>query len=593
MTPNTRRRSLLKALSVGVGFGLAGCSSQQGSQEQTNSGATTTESKTTTDEPAETDNSTPQTVANLQYMAPREAQNYNQLVETRKLAALRQILAVSKAGNLVTNAVSSTAYHRIYQGVDFIEVLAPHKMTVSGTMDDGKQTIKFSNIKQIRGLVSRENDQLLQLDIKTREPHAIERSYEGLNMATVNAALENDTVKSTLKGKDWYVLAADYSIITAYSEEHPIGEVTPVIFNWNDKGDQLVGIAAAVVTEQFNDNFSGNEVLDVYRPTQESPDPLSDIVNKVKNNDPGNYREGPIDPPGAMNDQNWKIRRPKKTIKQDNWQVSWENTLHDAYRVTASYKGKPVLDRESKVPWMLSDYEPFGMADPGSPSGRRNWHFWDTLGFTGPGVIESHQLSDGFRIRGSYHTGSLDHWEWRFGQNWAPYRYIIDWNFHSDGTIDVTSRHPTTGFRTTNGYPLYTFHFAVAPAFDTATVHTKEGGGWSKVTEESRVNRSNVDAIRVQNTDGPERLVVTQPGMRNYALQYDPTLIEYPQTLDGVAKEMIEHQQYLDPENYLRGNSIDGKRVLLRMYSERDTGEGTHATTDPFAFRFTMRAENY
>jgi hypothetical protein len=553
---------------------------------------------TPTDEPTATATPTPEPVGELGYLAPREADDFDALVEERKLAALRQVLAVSDVAGRVDSAVSSTAYHRILEGYDFVEILAPQEMTVEGSLDPtaenpGSHTIEFADITSVRALVDRETDSLVQLHTSTREPHVIERSYEGLNMNTVQAAMANEQVQSALEGKDWYLLAADYSIITAYDEDHPIGVVTPVIFNWNDRGDQLRGIAAAVTTTSLNDVASENEVLDVYTPTQESPDPLSALAAEVSGNDVGRYRTGRIDVPGEMDDTDWEIRRPPETIEQDNWEITWENTLHDAYKVEASYKGKPVLGNESKVPWMLSDYEPFGMAEPGVPSGRRNWHFWDTLGFTGPGVIEKHELSDGFRIRGSYHTGSLDHWEWRFGQNWGPYRYLIDWNFHSDGTIDVTSRHPTTGFRTTNGYPKYTFHFTAEPAFDAATVQAHDGSSWSKMATEGKMQAGDVERVRIQNADGPERLVVERPGDVCYALQYDPETIEYDQTLDGVVREMIQHKQYLDGDNYIQDRSIDGERLLLRMYASRDTGAGTHATTDPFAFRFTMRAENY
>ncbi|RZV12617.1 hypothetical protein BDK88_0035 [Natrinema hispanicum] len=565
---SSQRQALLQTLGVGAAIGVAGCSGQS-------SGADLLSAD------------------DLTYLAPREADDFDALVEERKLAAIEQVLAVEGAGQLVSDAVSSTAYHRIFSEYDFVEILAPHEMTVSGSYDDETQEIEFSDIKQIRGLVDRENDQLVQLDIQTREAHVIERSNEELNTNTVNVALENDTISSVLEGKDWYVLAADYSIITAYSEEYPIGVVTPVVFNWNDKGDDRRAIGAAVTTTTLNDVATENEVLDLYQPAQESPDPLSGIVSEVDGNAPGDYQEGAIEVPGEMDDTDWEIRRPSQTIEQNNWKISWENTLHDAYRVEASYNGKPVFGDESKVPWMLSDYEPFGMAGPGAPSGRRNWHFWDTLGFTGPGVIEKHDLSDGFRIRGSYHTGSVDHWEWRFGQNWAPYRYLIDWNFHEDGTVDVTSRHPTTGFRTTNGYPKYTFHFAVEPAYDAATVSVDDGSGWSTVSSESRFDRSDIERLRVESADGPEQLVISRPGQQNYALQYDPETIEYDQTLEGVAGEMVEDKQYLDPDNYLQDRSLDGERVYLRMYSSRDTGEGTHATTEPFAFRFTMQAENY
>jgi hypothetical protein len=595
LTEQTQRRAFLRLLGVGGAGALAGCGSQQDAGTET-AAETMAPTDTPTAEPTET--ATPEPVGELGYMSPREADDFDAMVEERKLTALRQVLAVSDVAGRIDSAVSSTAYHRILQGYDFIEILAPQEMTVEGSLDPdaenpGSHTIEFSDITSVRALVDRDTDELAKLHTSTREPHVIERSYQGLNMNTVKAAMANEQVQSALDGKDWYLLAADYSIITAYDEDHPIGVVTPVIFNWNDKGDQLRGISAAVTTTSLNDIASENEVLDVYTPTQESPDPLSGLVDEVSGNDVGTYRTGSIDVPGEMDDTDWEIRRPPNTIEQDNWEITWENTLHDAYKVTASYKGKPVLGDESKVPWMLSDYEPFGMAEPGVPSGRRNWHFWDTLGFTGPGVIEKHDLSDGFRIRGSYHTGSLDHWEWRFGQNWGPYRYLIDWNFHSDGTIDVTSRHPTTGFRTTNGYPKYTFHFTAEPAFDAATVHAHDGSSWSKMTSEGKMEAGDVEQVRIQNADGPERLVVERPGDVCYALQYDAETIEYDQTLDGVVREMIQHKQYLDGDNYVQGGSIDGERVFLRMYASRDTGEGTHATTDPFAFRFTMRAENY
>jgi hypothetical protein len=113
------------------------------------------------------------------------------------------------------------------------------------------------------------------------------------------------------------------------------------------------------------------------------------------------------------------------------------------------------------------------------------------------------------------------------------------------------------------------------------------------MASEGKMQAGDVEQVRIQNANGPERLVVERPGDVCYALQYDAETIEYGQTLDGVVKEMIQHKQYLDGDNYLLGKSIDGERVLLRMYASRDTGAGTHATTDPFAFRFTMRAENY
>lgn len=586
---DTHRRAFLAALGTGASVALAGCSGGGGGTETTTeptSAATTSETEatdTTTAEP------TPDPVENLAYLAPRDAADFDALVEGRKLAALEQVLAVPEAADAVANAVSSTAYHRIFQGYDYIEILAPHGMTVEGSLEAGQHTIEYADIRQVEALVERETDRLRQLHVRTREPHTITQNYEGMNMATAQAALADPDVQAALDGKEWFLAASDYSIITAYSEEYPIGVVTPVLFNWNDKqyDDGLVGVAAAVTTGDTN------EVLDVFEPTRETTTPLTDVAERVRGNDVGPYSEAPIEVPGKMDDTDWQLRRPSQTIERNGWSVTWANTLHDAYRVEASYRGTPVFGTETKIPWMLSDYEPFGMVAPGVPEGRANWHFWDTLGFTGPGVIERHDLGDGFRIRGSYHTGSLDHWEWRFGQNWGPYRYIIDWNFYNDGVVEVTSRHPTTGFRTTNGYPKYTFHLCVEPGFDASTVSTDDGGSWSQLATEGRLTRESTPRLRVENVDGPERLVFERPGEETYALQYDPEFVEYDQTLPGVAREMLEHQQYLDPSNYLSGASLDGEKALVRALSSRDTGQGQHATTNPFAFRFRMRAENY
>ncbi|MCT9094748.1 hypothetical protein [Haloarchaeobius sp. HME9146] len=586
MARETHRRWVLRSLALGAGVTLAGCNTSQQTETEPGTETDTQEPGTDTGTQTQTDEDRAGIVEDLTYLPVRDAASPDELVQTRKEAALKQLFAVDEVATLVEDAVSSTAYHRIFEDVDFVEILAPHEMDVQGSLESG-HTIEYRDIKQVRGLVHRETDDLLAVDVRTREPHTIEQNYDSMNMATVEAAMENDQIQQALEGKDWFVAASDYSIITAYSEEFPIGVVTPVLFNWNNDEGDLVAISAAVTTGETN------EVLSVQRPTRETTTPLPRLVADARGNDPGEYAEAEIDPPGDMEHEDWAINRPAQTIEQDGWTVEWENTLHDAYRVMASYNGKPVFGSETKVPWMFSDYEPFGLQAPGVPEGQANWHFWDTLGFTGPGVIEKHDFDGGFRIRGSYHTGSLDHWEWRFGQNWGPYRYLIDWNFHDDGVVTVTSRHPTTGFRTTNGYPKYTFHLCIEPGYEAATMATSDGSEWSAVTEETRVDRGDVAAFRVERQDGPERLVFERPGDRNYLLQYDPELVEYDQTLQGVVKEMLEHQEYLDPENYLRGNSVEGEKPLVRLYSSRDTGAGLHATTNPFMFRFRMRAENY
>jgi len=234
------------------------------------------------------------------------------------------------------------------------------------------------------------------------------------------------------------------------------------------------------------------------------------------------------------------------------------------------------------------------MEAPGVPEGDViNFHFWDPLGVSGPGVVETHELENGFRVRGTFHTGSEDRWEWRFGQNYGPYRYIVDWSFFADGSCTLTSRHPTTGYRVTNGYPEYTFHVGIEPAFDRASVSAYRGGSWQGVPEEAGFERSRVPRLRVENADGPENIVLEHPGQRTYALQYDADLIEYDQSVDGLEREMLEDQRYLDPENYLRGRSLEAEKLYLRTLSSRDTGKGLHATTEPFIFGFRLRAENY
>lgn len=591
------RRDFLRAALAGTALGLSGCSedatnARTGTSRPTSTGTETQTATSTRTETTETETATETTdepeelppVGELRYVSPRDLGPYGALVANRKLVALRQVLGVPEAASVVTEAISSSAYHRIFDGRDFVEILAPHEMTVeNGGALERRYTITYDDVRQVRGVVDRESDRLLRLGVgrwRGGESHTIEEDHENTDFTAAELSLADPRVKEVLADKDWYLDFSARDLVAAFSEEYPIHSLSSAGFNWNDREGDVVALVTIVDTER-------EEVLDVFTPTQNSPDPLTDIVSDV-NGRSFDYEvpRGSISPPGDYD--------PPGTVTGNDWEVRWENTLHDGYRIEASYKEKPVFGRETKIPWMLSDYEPFGMQAPGVPAGDViNFHFWDPLGVSGPGVVETHQFEDGFRIRGTFHTGSEDRWEWRFGQNYGPYRYLVDWSFFSDGTCVLTSRHPTTGYRVTNGYPRYTFHVGIEPAFDRASVSAFEGKSWRSVPEEARFDRSSVPKLRVESSDGPERIVFERPGHRTYALQYDADLIEYDQSFDGFQREMLENQQYLDPENYLRGRSLDDEKVYLRTLSSRDTGKGLHATTEPFVFGFKLRAENY
>ena len=592
------RREFLRAALAGTILTLSGCGesatdARTGTTAPTSTEATTpprttgTGTPTGTDEPTERATEEPKEipeVGELRYVSPRDLWAYGDLVTNRKVAALRRVLSVPAVANAVTGAVSSSAYHRIFDGRDFVEILAPHEMAVeNGGALETSYTITYDDIERVRGVVDRETDQLLQLDIgrwRDGDSHTIEEDHENTDFTGAELSLSDPRVKEVLADKNWYLDFSARDLVSAFSEEFPLYSLATAGFNWNDREGDVVALGTIVDTDE-------QEVIDVFTPTQNSPDPLIDIVSDVQGNAPSyEIPRGPISPPGNYD--------PPETVVGNDWEVSWENTVHDGYRIEARYRDKLVFGRETKIPWMLSDYEPFGMRAPGVPAGDViNFHFWDPLGASGPGVVETHELEDGFRIRGTFHTGSEDRWEWRFGQNYGPYRYIVDWSFFADGSCTLTSRHPTTGYRVTNGYPKYTFHVGIEPAFDRASVSAYDGRSWQSVPEEARFERAQVPRLRVENADGPESIVVEHPGQRTYALQYDADLIEYDQSVDGLQREMLDDQRYLDPENYLRGRSLDEEKVYLRTLSSRDTGKGLHATTEPFIFGFRLRAENY
>jgi hypothetical protein len=594
------RRDFLRAALAGTALTLSGCSgdSPTGSATPTDTERTTPEptprpttTRTTTeertDEPTEEPTEEPEElppVGELRYVGPRDLGVYGDLVENRKLVALKQVLSVPEAARAVREAVSSSAYHRVFANRDFVEILAPHGMTVeNGGRLAESYTITYDDIERIRGVVDRESDRLLQLDFgrwKDGKSHTIEEDHGDTDTTAAELSLADPRVEGVLADKEWYLDFSARDLVAAYSEEYPLYSLSSAGFNWNDREGEVVGLVTVVDTDE-------EEVLEVFTPTRNSPDPLTEIVREVEGSAPEyEVPRGAIPVPGEFD--------PPETVSGHGWEVRWEDTVHDGYRIEASYRGKPVFGRGTKIPWMLSDYEPFGMQAPGVPEGEvLNFHFWDPLGVSGPGVVETHELEGGFRIRGTFHTGSEDRWEWRFGQNYGPYRYIVDWSFFADGTCVLTSRHPTTGYRVTNGYPRYTFHVGIEPAFDRAGLSAYRGGSWRTIPEETGFERNAVPKLRVENADGPERIVFEYPGERTYALQHDEELIGYEQSADGLEAEMIDDQRYLDPENYLRGNSIENERLYLRTLSSKDTGEGLHATTEPFVFGFTLRAENY
>ena len=656
--PRSKRRTFLRTVAASTGISLAGCSGLSGSSNtaeqtpRTNESSGTTERPTptrrltrtattatataidtvdqSTQSPAETTTPEPAKIANenLRYLSPAITEKeYEKIVYNRKEAALEVVLGNSEAGKLVNEAVSSTAYHRILEGIDFIEILAPHEMTVTseGLAPDenssdpfaiaAEYTIEYTDVKRIQALVDRDTDTLLKLDIGTREPHSIRQPTENKDLEPARISLQNERVRQVLADKNWYLAAAGVSPYAAYSEEYPIGSLSIVWFNWNDREGDIIALHTVVDQE-------AGEVRTISPPTRPTPQPLTDIVSRVKgaNNEP-KFGRGPIEPPGAMfqpeltqtgsvEGSNWSARvadidgdgtveewwEATGNVEAHDWSVTWRNTVHEGYTIKADYKGKPVFGPQTKIPYMFSDYEPFGMKAPGVPKGKRiTYQFWDPLGITGPGVLEKHDFEDGFRLRGTFHSGSVDRWEWRFGQNFGPYRYIVDWHFFADGTSMLISRHPTTGYRTTNGYPLYKMHLGVEPGFEQGSISAYDGRSWTPVEREQRFDRGETSRLRVENENGPERITFTRPGGVMYPLQYDSELIEYPLNGSGLSEQM-SNQQYLDPENYIKERSLAGQKLYLRMITKKDTGDtntGPHATVRPFAFSWKMKAENY
>ena len=598
------RREFLRAALAGAALSLSGCSGDSSGTRSATPTSTRTTTATSTPTPTRTPTATdtataepteepteepeepeePPAVGELRYVSPRDVGTYGNLVETRKLVALRQVLSHPDAASAVREAVSSSAYHRIFENRDLIEVLAPHGMAVeNGGALAENYTITYSDIKRVRGVVDREADRLLKLDVgrwRDGETHTIEEDHDDTDTTAAELSLEDPRVTQVLSDKNWYLDFSARDLVSAFSAEYPLYSLASAGFNWNDREGDVVGLVTIVDTDE-------KEVMEVFAPTRNSPDPLTEVVSAVEGSPPEyEVPRGSIPVPGEFD--------PSETMSGSGWEVTWEDTFHDGYRIEASYRGKPVFGRETAIPWMLSDYEPFGMRAPGVPESEVvNFHFWDPLGVSGPGVVETHDLKNGFRIRGTFHTGSEDRWEWRFGQNYGPYRYIVDWSFFADGSCVLTSRHPTTGYRVTNGYPRYTFHVGIEPAFERASVSAYRGGSWRPVPEEAGFERATTPQLRVENADGPERIVFEYPGQRTYALQYDADLIEYDQSVDGLEAEMLDDQQYLDPEDYLRGRSLEDERLYLRTLSSRDTGDGLHATTEPFVFGFKLRAENY
>jgi hypothetical protein len=604
---NSRRR-FLRAAIAGAATGLAGCSGL-GSRPRSANG-TVTDARTQPETDPETDTPDPTTDADrtaterasideLTYYSPAaDLRNYGELVRTRKRAALRSVLSVPAAAQSVLGAVSSTAYHRIFEGIDFVEILAPHEMEVvaSGTGDEPglddptaiaeEYVIRYRDVARIRGLVDRETDELLRVEFGEHEPHTITWNYDelGIDLTPARISLEDPRVRDVLADVDWYVAASGRSVYAGYSEEYPIDSLSLAWFNWNDRQGEFVSLHTVLDADR-------REVLGAYTPRRSTPQPLTAVVADVRGEpEPAGFDRGPIEPPGEFG----LVDRGEGVVEAHGWRVAWRDTLHDAYAVEATYKGKPVFGPQTQIPYMFSDYEPFGTVDPGVPLGEDvNHHFWDPLGVTGPGVVERHDFAEGFRIRGTFHSGSSTRWEWRFGQNYGPYRYVIDWSFFADGTAILTSRHPTTGYRTTNGYPEYTYHVSVQPGFERASASAYDGEEWTSVEEEAAFERAAMPRLRIENADGPERLVFERPGETSYLLQYDPELSNFEQTAAGLRNKLLDHQEYLEPENYLRGRSLDGEPLQARLFSQQDTGAGPYATVDPFVFSFVMRAENY
>ncbi|PSQ16795.1 hypothetical protein BRD00_10005 [Halobacteriales archaeon QS_8_69_26] len=499
---------------------------------------------------------------------------------------------------------SFEAYDPLTNGLDAISIQGTTDMTVEGSRESGQFEVTATERQVAYGLVDRETDDLVALEVTDPIDVTWERGYgDETGRERHDFVLDHDEVWSELEGNDWYPMVKAAEIITAYAD-YPHGEVSNVIY-FVKQGDQLNVVSGFI-------HVAGEELelLDVHKVEKFVEHPPQEMARETVPPGETTLGEVPLVPmhqrpqitaPNGFH----RIEEPDQTIEQSDWTVEWTPPETVGAEVTASYRGKPVFQR-------IAPYSTHTGYDLPERNGRNTREFmfpdddtvfsgellfWDvhTVFLGGPGVLGkvdypvSPDRPSGFQLRTHYHTGAVPNaQDFHSGHRWGPYNYYINYEFYEDGVFVPVWQRQGPGYVTEfmfyrereNDGPVqfYLSAWAMKPTPGTdGPVETRvfDGDAWRTPEEEFYLEGDEETVVRFTNPDGSETIDVPLDDTTEVVV-VRPKEGEMGEATRGVDPEA--ELAFYHPAQYVSGEEIQGEEVYFWLLMEGRTDEVPHSS---------------
>ena len=550
----------------------------------------------------------PERVIDARQVSPRDVDNHNyeSFYNYRKRQAIETLLSDPQVNDIVGSFVTSfEAYDPLSEHLETVSIQGSRDLQIEGSIEDGFD-VTARNVQVVYGVIDRWRDELVAAHVTEPQDFSWspwDHSEEGERRLRV--ILDNPEVQEHLEGNEWYPLAKVAEIITGYLDV-PHAGVSPAIFFVQDD-DGEVAVVTAYLDVRDPDSYEILDVRRVDRFVEFPPQELADTVGTWEESVVNDLPDVPFEkrPWYTANNGAHRSDEIPDPIEQNGWQLDWEPPGTHGVTIDAAYNGKPVFAQlDSPVTYTgygLPAREGRNTADWYFPDDEPvfNGHllFWDihSLDFGGPGqlgIIDYPETADhpgGFRFRTHYHTGATGRSSIDFhaGYRFAPYNYDISYEFFEDGVVRPIWRRQGPGFLTEHleHFPVHeddgvlqhytsTFAMDVTPGTTEGTgIRLFDGTEWTTPNEEFYIEGEPGMIAQFCNPNGDERIAIP--------LDDDTELVvvrrregEIP--LAQRALDMEVEQEFYHPSQYIRGDPIQGERVIAWLMLPAAVGQLPH-----------------
>jgi hypothetical protein len=559
----------------------------------------------------------PKRITGSSRVSPRDfrEENYEITHTYRRREAIKVLLQDPKVNEIASNWIGSfEAYEPLTNHLGAVSVQGCPDYTATGSFDKGSWKVTAKKRQTIYGLVDRQHNELVALQINDPTDVSWTEEYKKENIRRGRVLYDQPKVKKYLKGKDWWPSIKVGENITAF-KDHLHGDVTIVLL-WA-AGDDKLGTASGYV------DVTGEKptFLDLHIVDDAVRYSIQEIARETKPNDKSVLGKIPAVPEAkrpmktAINGYHRFETLPDKNFMDAEWDIHWEQPETMGVKFKGKFRGQPVFSAMNGItPTTFTGY----YLPPREGRNTLNWFFpkhkpnfnghhlfWDihSISFGGPGALAKVDYPDrqdhpkGFQFRTHYHTGaegksSID---FHSGARFGPYNYNISYEFFKDGRFIPIWRRFGPGYATESLYNysrpddyegpeevvqqyISAHAFEVTPGTqDGVEVQYFDGDSWCKPAKEFYHVGEPATKLRFSNPNGPQTIdLPMNRDMEAVVVKPQPDEIGPANDQAMRVKDLEAELNYYHPAQYVDGDEIQNERVILWLLLEGSTGEVPH-----------------